>query len=61
MVDDKWGRALRDWILFAIGVAMLVAFLGKWVVNGEAPDVTLSGIALILVGIGNEVLKRGAG
>lgn len=61
MVDEKWGRALREWILFGIGVIMLIAFLGKWVVSGEPPDVTLAGIALILVGVGNEVLKRGSG
>ncbi len=37
---------------------MIVVLTGKWVVTGTAPDITLGGIALILVGVGNEVLKR---
>ena len=61
MVNEPWSRALREWILFGVGVVMLGALTGKWVATGEAPDVTLGGIALILVGVGNEVLKRGSG
>lgn len=58
MVNEDWGRALREWILFAIGVTMIVVLTAKWFISGEAPDVTLGGIALLLVGLGNEVLKR---
>ena len=46
IVNDNLGRALREWILFAIGCAMIVGMTGKWVATGEAPDVTLGGIAL---------------
>jgi hypothetical protein len=58
MVNDQWGRVLREWILFGIGCAMICVLTGKWFLTGDAPDVTLGGIALILVGVGNEVLKR---
>lgn len=58
MVNDQWGRAFREWILFALGCGMIVALTGKWVIGNQTPDVTLGGIALILVGVGNEVLKR---
>lgn len=61
MVNEEWAKSLREWILFAIGVTMILALTGKWVVTGEPPDVTLGGIALILVGVGNEVLKRAGG
>jgi len=61
MVNDQWGRALREWILFTVGVAMICVFTGKWLWTGDPPDVTLGGIALILVGVGNEVLKRAGG
>jgi hypothetical protein len=37
---------------------MILGMTGKWIWTGSAPDVTLGGIALILVGVGNEVLKR---
>lgn len=58
MVNEDWGRALREWILFAVGVAMILVLTSKWALTGEPPDVTLGGIALILVGVGNEILKR---
>jgi len=61
VVNDQLGRALREWILFAVGVGMIVVFTAKWAYTGEPPDVTLGGIALILVGVGNEVLKRAGG
>lgn len=35
-----------------------MAMTAKWFLTGEPPDVTLGGIALLLVGVGNEVLKR---
>lgn len=37
---------------------MILGLTGKWLVTGTAPDVTLGGIALILLGVGDEVLKR---
>ena len=61
MVNEQWGRALREWILFAVGVAMIVVFTAKWAYTGDPPDVTLGGISLILVGVGNEVLRRTGG
>ena len=60
-MNEDLGRALREWILFAIGVGMICVLTGKWMVTGDPPDVTLGGIALILVGVGNEVLKRAGG
>jgi len=58
IVDDQIGKALRDWILFAVGCVMIVTITAKWVITGATPDITLGGIALVLVGVGNEVLKR---
>ena len=57
-LNDQVGKAFRDWILFGIGCAMICVLTGKWVLTGEPPDITLGGMALILVGVGNEVLKR---
>ena len=37
---------------------MIVTITAKWVITGATPDITLGGIALVLVGVGNEVLKR---
>lgn len=61
MVNEQPGKALREWILFAVGCGMIVVLTGKWLATGDPPDVTLGGIALILVGVGNEVLKRAGG
>jgi hypothetical protein len=61
IVNDQLGRAFKEWVLFAIGCAVIVAMTAKWIYTGDAPDVTLGGIALILVGVGNEVLKRSNG
>jgi len=58
IVNDDVGKALREWILFAIGVVMITVLTAKWAVTGDTPDITLGGIALVLVGVGNEVLKR---
>ena len=60
-MNEQLGRALREWILFAIGCIIILAMCGRWLVSGSPPDVTLGGIALILVGVGNEVLKRTGG
>lgn len=57
-MNEQLGRALREWILFAIGCLIILAMGGRWMFTGNPPDVTLGGIALILVGVGNEVLKR---
>lgn len=58
MVNDGRGRVFREWILFAVGCGIIMAMTAKWFLTGEPPDVTLGGIALLLVGVGNEVLKR---
>lgn len=60
VLNEELGRALRDWILFAIGCIVIVILTAKWALDGEAPDPYLGGIALLLVGVGNEILKRGA-
>lgn len=59
MVNEQWGRALRDWILFVVGVALIVMFGVKWWVDDSAPDPYLGGIALMLVGFGQLILNRG--
>ncbi len=60
-MNEQVGRALREWILFAVGVGIIVVLTVRWFTTGSPPDVTLGGIALILVGVGNEVLKRAGG
>jgi len=58
IVNDDRGRALRDWILFAVGICMVVALTAVWIVTGRQPDVSLIGLACVILGYGNILLAR---
>lgn len=57
IVNERLGKLLQQWILFSIGIAMIVAInIHWWQEGGDAPW-GLSGLALILVGLGHEVAR----
>jgi hypothetical protein len=71
-VNDDSGKALRDWILFLVGVSivaigglMLVALVAVWIVTGRPADPGLIGFAAVILGYGNillaQFLKNGNG
>lgn len=60
-MNDQWGRALREWILFAVGITMIMAGASKTLVTGDSPPETFWGVALIIAGVGNEILRRAGG
>ena len=56
-MDDGLGRVLREWILFAVGVGLVIVLAVNWVKTGAQPNAVLAGIALILLGYGHLILR----
>lgn len=52
-------RAAKDWILFVVGIGIIIVMTAAWLLRGTDPNPYLGGIALMCVGFGNMLLERG--
>lgn len=58
VVNDYWGRGVQRWILFVAGLAIIAAMLGKWLREGTPPDPIFGGMAMVMMGLGQELARR---
>ena len=57
VVNDAPGRELQGWILFVVGILLIVAWSGNWLVRGVEPNAIVVGTSMILVGYGDKLRR----
>ncbi len=56
-MNDEPGRALQGWILFWLGITIIIAWTANWLVRGVGPNELVVGASMILVGYGDKLRR----
>lgn len=58
IVNDDWGRGLREWIIFTVGIIGAVALIANFLITGHPADVGLIGLVGVFCGYGSVILQK---